>query len=181
MKKEFDPRRLDVRRFAEEGARLEATTPLRAWSRLAAEAEGRGAEEPVLWAAEGELRGPSRLRAQVWLHLQAGTRLQLICQRCLTPVGVELSVDRSFRFAPDEATAAAEDEAADEDVLAESRSFDLQELVEDELLMAMPVVPRHMVCPVAFPSAAGEQEFEAAQAQRENPFAALEKLKSGKH
>lgn len=181
MRKEFDPCRLDVRRFAEEDARLEESEPLRAWSRLAAEAEGRGGDTPVQWSAEGELREPGRLRPQVWLHLRAGTHLQLICQRCLNPVDVELSVERSFRFAPDEAAAAAEDDAAEEDVLAESRSFDLVELVEDELLMAMPVVPRHEVCPETPPLAAGEQEFEAAQAERENPFAILGRLKGGKH
>jgi uncharacterized protein len=181
MKKEFDPHRLDVKRFAEEGARLEGSAPLRAWGRLAAEAEGRGSDVPVRWSAEGELREPGRLRPLVWLHLRAGTQLQLICQRCLHPVDVELSLERSFRFAPDESTAASEDDASEEDVLAESRSFDLVELVEDELLMAMPVVPRHEVCPETLPSAAGGREFEAAQAQQENPFAILARLKGGKH
>jgi uncharacterized protein len=181
MKKEFDPGRLDVRRFAEEGARLEGSEPLRAWSRLADEAEGRGADAAVHWSAEGELREPGRLRPLVWVHLRAGAHLELICQRCLNPVAVDVAVDRSFRFAPDEATAATEDDASEEDVLAESRSFDLLELVEDELLMAMPVVPRHEVCPETLPSAAGEQEFGAAQAQRENPFAVLGRLKGNKH
>lgn len=181
MKKEFDPRRLDVRRFAQEGARLESAVPLRSWGRLFAEAEGRGGDEPVQWSAQGELANPGHLHPQAWLHLRAGTRLQLICQRCLHPVEVSLSVERSFRFASDEAAAAAEDDASEEDVLAESRSFDLVELVEDELLMAMPVVPRHEHCPETLPAAAGEQEFEAAQAQRENPFAILGRLRDGKH
>lgn len=181
MKKEFDPRRLDVRRFAEEDARFESSAPLSQWSRLAAEAQDRGGDGPVHWSARGELVDRDRLRPQPWLHLQADARLRLICQRCLHPVDVDLSVERSFRFAEDEAAAATEDEVSEEDVLAESRSFDLLELVEDELLMAVPVVPRHDICPETLPSAAGEQEFEAAQVQRENPFAVLGKLKDTKH
>lgn len=177
MKKEFDPRRLDVKRLAEEGGQLAAQAPLRAWGRLLAEAEGRGAESQVRWSARGELRHPGHLRPQVWLHLEADTRLQLICQRCLHAVDVDVAVRRSFRFVPDEATAAAEDDASEEDVLAESRSFDLLELVEDELLMDMPVAPRHQRCPEVLPPVAGEQEFEAAQERRDNPFAILGRLR----
>ncbi len=85
--------------------------------------------------------------AEIWLHLRADAVLPLTCQRCLGPVEVALAVDRSFRFVADEELAAAEDELAEEDVLALSRSFDLVELVEDELLMEMPLAPRHEVCP----------------------------------
>jgi uncharacterized protein len=180
MKKEFDPRRLDVKRFAEAAGQLQGEAALREWGRLLAEVEGRGAESQVHWTARGEVRHPGHLRPQNWLHLQAGACMQLVCQRCLQPVEVEVSVDRSFRFAPDEATAAAEDDDSEEDVLAESRAFDLLELVEDELLMAMPVVPRHEQCPVSLPAAAGEREFEAAQDARPNPFAVLGKLKGGR-
>lgn len=59
-----------------------------------------------------------------------------------------LYVDRSFRFVPDEETAELEDDDSDEDVLALSSEFNLLELIEDELLMEVPVVPRHEVCPV---------------------------------
>lgn len=180
MKKELDPRRLDVKRFAEAGGQLQAQVPLRAWGRLLAEVEGRSRESQVHWTARGELRHPGHLRPQSWLHLQAHACMQLICQRCLQPVEVEVKVDRSFRFAPDEASAAAEDDDSEEDVLAESRAFDLLELIEDELLMAMPVVPRHDQCPVSLPVSAGEREFEAAQDERPNPFAVLGKLKGSR-
>jgi uncharacterized protein len=180
MKKAFDPRRLDVRRFAEEGGELHGDAPLSSQGRLLEETGGRGPEQPVRWQARGELRNPGHLRPQLWLHLRAETVLPLVCQRCLGPVEVPVAVDRSFRFVPDEATAAAEDDESQEDVLAESRSFDLLELIEDELLMDMPVAPRHATCPAPLPSAAGHEEFEAAQARRENPFAVLGRLKGGK-
>ncbi|HEX2545298.1 MAG TPA: YceD family protein [Ramlibacter sp.] len=178
MAKDFDPQRLDVHRFAELGAELDADVPLQNFARLRAETETPARAGDVHWSARGELLNPSRHQPEVWVHLQAEASLPLVCQRCLGPVDVALSVDRSFRFVPDEATAAAEDDEAEEDLLALSRSFDLLELVEDELLMEMPVAPMHETCPEPVKMSAVDADFEAAGGERENPFAVLGKLKS---
>ena len=180
MRKPFDARRLDVRRFAEEAGELAADDALSNYPRLANEAEGRGADLRVDWSARGEMRNPGHVQPAIWLHVTAHATLPLICQRCLAPVEVALEVDRSFRFVQDEATAAAEDDEAEEDVLAESRAFDLLELVEDELLMGVPVAPRHVICPVLPSFTAVDADFEAAQAEKKNPFDVLKALKPGK-
>ena len=52
--------------------------------------------------------------------------------------------------------------------------------MEDELLMDLPVAPRHDVCPEPVKMSTADPDFEAATAQREHPFAVLGKLKSGK-
>ncbi len=180
MAKDFDPHRLDVRRFAEEGAELETDEGLHQLRRLAAETVGSPRDRTVHWQASGEMLNPGHVQPQVWLHLRADATLPLVCQRCLTPVDVPVTVDRSFRFVEDEATAAAEDDDAEEDLLAMSRSFDLVELVEDELLMEMPVAPRHEVCPEPVKMSAQDADFDAAGGERENPFAVLGRLKTGK-
>jgi uncharacterized protein len=180
MVKDFDAHHLDIRRFAEEGARLEGSDPVTRHRRLAAEAEGSDLQHPVRWQARGELRNPQHVQPQVWVHLEVETTLPLVCQRCLGPVEVPLAVDRSFRFVADEATAAAEDDEAEEDLLALSRSFDLLELIEDELLMELPAAPRHEVCPVPVKMSVTDPAFEAAEAEREHPFAVLGKLKAAK-
>ncbi len=180
MAKDFDPHRLDVRRFAEDGAELAASDSLQSFRRLAAETQQPGDAAPVQWRARGELLNPRHVHPEVWVHLEAETVLPLVCQRCLNPVDVPVNVDRSFRFVSDEATAAAEDDASEEDLLAVSRSFDLVELVEDELLMELPVAPRHEVCPEAVKMSAADPDFEAAEAEREHPFAVLGRLKTGK-
>jgi uncharacterized protein len=100
----------------------------------------------------------------------------MTCQRCLEQVEVPLEVDRAFRFVADEATAAAEDDTAEEDLLAVSRAFDLPALLEDELLMEVPVVPRHDVCPHHVPLSSSDPAFEEAAAP-EHPFARLKVLK----
>jgi uncharacterized protein len=180
MAKDHDPHRLDVRRFAEEGAELASEDALRRYPRLTAEVQDGAADRPVTWQARGEMLNPRHVQPQVWLHLDAAARLPLVCQRCLGPVDVPLSVRRSFRFVPDEATAAAEDDEAEEDLLALSRSFDLLELVEDELLMELPVAPMHDACPQPVKMSAEDEDFDAAGGKRENPFAVLGRLKAGK-
>lgn len=179
MSKEFAARRLDVRGFAEEAAILQGQPPLQDFVRLSQEIQG-PAHSPVSWSATGEMRNPGHVQPEIWLHLRARASLPLACQRCLGPVELTVTVDRSFRFVPDEDMAAAQDEESEEDVLALSRNFDLLELIEDELLMGMPLAPRHGTCPVPVKLATEDPEFEEASAGRENPFAALGRLKTRK-
>ncbi len=87
---------------------------------------------------------------------------------------------QSFRFVASEEAAEAQDEEAEEDVLALSQDFKLSDLIEDEVLMALPVVPRHETCPVEVKLAAVDQDFDAASAEKRNPFAVLAKLQGGK-
>jgi uncharacterized protein len=180
MKKEFDPRRLDVKTFAEAAAELAGQERLGDHPRLMAETGGRGADMFLAWSATGEMRNPGHVHPEIWLHLEAKTVLSLTCQRCLGPVEVAVEVERPFRFVQDEAVAMAEDDSSEEDLLALSRSFDLVELVEDELLMDLPVAPRHEVCPVPGQLAVADEQFEATPAPRENPFALLRRLKARK-
>jgi uncharacterized protein len=135
MSKEFVASRLDVAAFAREGASLAGREPLRQRSRLLDETRGEGADLPVQWTAQGQAVAVTGGDPQVWLHLKASAVLPLTCQRCLAPVDVTLTVDRAFRFVADEATALAQDDESEEDLLVLSREFDLVELVEDELLM----------------------------------------------
>lgn len=179
MSRAFDPDRLDVRRFAEDGGVLEGAPPLSSFERLLAETQGRGADTPVAWQATGELRNPRHIQPEIRLHLKAGARLSLTCQRCLQPVEMPVAVDRDFLFVDDEAAAAALDDDSEEDVLVTSRAFDLPSLVEDELIMALPLAPHHETCPPISLTVA-DPGFDAAQDEpRENPFAQLGKLKPG--
>lgn len=179
MAKEYSAERLDVKSFAQDGGELAGEMPLRTRERLMAETQGRGADQPVAWSAAGELRNPRHVEPEVWLHLKAATVLSLTCQRCLAPVEVPVAVDRSFRFVADEETAAAEDDESEEDVLALSRAFDVLALVEDELLMEMPLAPRHETCPPVR-VAVEDEGFEGSSARHENPFAVLGRLKTPK-
>ena len=177
MTKEFSPDRLDVKAFAQVSGHLSGHDSLLKYERLSQEAKGLHPDLRVDWTATGELRTELGDSGQVWLHMKVQATFPMECQRCLTPVDVPLAVERSFRFVADEATAEALDDESEEDLLALSREFDLRELIEDELLMALPVVPRHDECPTAVPLASSEDDFEAASAEKPNPFAALAGLR----
>ena len=173
MSKDFVARHLDVKAFALAGGAISGRERLGTNERLMAQTLGQGADLPIDWSVRGELRNPEHLQPEVWLHLQGDAVLSLTCQRCLGPLLVPVAVKRSFRFVSDESVAAAQDNECEEDVLALSRGFDLIELLEDELLMDLPVAPRHDVCPIPVKLAVVDADFEAAEAARENPFAVL--------
>ena len=173
---EFNPFQLDVVAFAKAAGHIEGHWPLTQLDRLAESAVAEEAPtqaDGVAWSARGESRPARGGGPQPWLHVKAQARIALECQRCLRPVEVILEADRSFLFVPGEDTAAKIDADSEHDVLALTKALDLRELVEDELLLAMPLVPRHDVCPV--PLQAPENDEEAMQAP--NPFAALAALK----
>lgn len=178
MSKEYSPDRLDIKAFAQAGGQLSGHDSLLKYERLAQEAKGLHPDLLVDWRATAEVRSEVGGPGQIWLHLSVHASFPMECQRCLTPVDVPLSVERSFRFVADEATAEALDEECDEDLLALSREFDLRELIEDELLMALPVVPRHEECPISVPLASSDADFEAANSEKPNPFAALAALRT---
>ncbi len=148
MKKTWDPLRLDVRAFARESASLSGATLLADMPRLAADQTDpldRPAAE-VAWLLTGQtqdLRGGAH---QTWLHVQAQARLGMVCQRCLGGMTQALTVDRPFRFVSTEQAADAEDDQSEEDLLVASAAFDAMTLIEDELILALPLVPRHDDC-----------------------------------
>jgi len=180
MTSEFTPRRLDVKRFTHTRGVLAGQEPVVSYARLEAEAAGPASDAFVEWDAIGESRVGAGGAAVPWMRLSARTRIRMICQRCLVPMDVELGFDRWFRFAADEHTAALEDEEAEEDVLAIARDFDLLALIEDELLMEIPVAPRHEICPEPVRLSVVDPDFDAPETQRPNPFAALDVLRTRK-
>ena len=168
-----DPRRLDVAALARDGGRLEGRWPLASFDRLCQDhpSDAPATEGNVRWAARGELRKVPGGEAQVWLHLDCAATVHRSCQRCLHAVALPLHVQRALRFVADETQAEQLDLDSDEDVLTLERALDLHALVEDELLLALPMVPRHEHCE---PPAAGVDEtLPSDDETREHPFAAL--------
>jgi uncharacterized protein len=180
MKYESPPTQLDIKAFAHSVSPLVGHDVLSNYERLNKESRALDAETGLNWSARGEVLADESGAAQTWLHLQVDLCMPMTCQRCMGPVDVDLSIDQSFRFVANEAAAEAEDEDAEEDILVMSQEFNLADLIEDEVLMALPVVPRHETCPVDVQLEVADLGFEAAMTEKLNPFAALAALKSGK-
>lgn len=172
--------RLDPKSFAQSAGAISAHSALSQFERLTHETQGLGGDRDMRWVARGEMQTDEAGVSQIWLHLTAEASLPLICQRCLGPVDVMVAIDRSFRFVETEAQAEIEDEASEEDVLALSAEFSLADLLEDEVLMALPAVPRHEECPVSVTLEVMDPGFEVALTEKVNPFAVLAKMQKGK-
>jgi uncharacterized protein len=173
--KSIDPLRLDVAALAAAAEEAAGHWPLADLPRLAESAMTDGMPDvQVNWHIRGESRPAAGGPNEIWLHLDADVRMALCCQRCLGPVFESIGLDTALRFVPGEDQAAALDAEIEEDVLALERTLDLRVLVEDELLLALPLVPRHDVCPAPLPL----PDDLPADEGKPNPFAALARLKN---
>ena len=104
-----------------------------------------------------------------WLQVEIAGPLVLHCQRCLGPL--EFALEASSRLqliAPGEEW--PDDDLADDsaDAIAAVGAIDVLALVEDEVLLALPIAPRHAKC---------EPPAVAADVHEPSPFAALASLK----
>ena len=186
MDKKIDLNRLNVKAFAREGLGLHGQMSLAQFGRLAelalspVESSLQDLEPPteVSWDIQAELVPISGADSQIWMYLKAEVDLPVQCQRCMGPVQLLVKADATFRFVTDEATAEAEDDESEEDLLVLTPELNVFELIEDELIMSAPIVPKHEKCPVLVPMSAVDEAFEEALDARPNPFAKLAQLKN---
>jgi uncharacterized protein len=100
----------------------------------------------------------------------------LTCQRCNEAFDHELTID--FTFSPVNNAEAADDLPSYYDAIEfdENGEINLCELVEDELILAIPLIPKHSLkdCSAAADSTWGELPKEQ---DKPNPFDVLKQLK----
>ena len=174
---QFDAHHLHIQAFAAEQAQLAGEAPLSQFPRLQQESVKPQDAATVQWQAQGRTVPVAGGAAEIWLDLEASTTLWMTCQRCLEPVQQTIAFARSFRFVRDEASAILLDDEIEEDVLVYGKDFQLFELIEDELLMAVPVGAYHDTCPQSVAMHTETDDFAAAQTSKPNPFAVLQSLK----
>jgi uncharacterized protein len=111
------------------------------------------------------------------LRVRADATLPLTCQRTLEVFGLPVHVDTKLGLITRET-----DEAAlpgdYEPLLTTDGQVNLADIIEDELLLALPVVPLKPGAEVA--PQAWDEEDESQDDGQPNPFAALKKLKVAK-
>ncbi|MCX7896584.1 MAG: YceD family protein [Rhodocyclaceae bacterium] len=109
-------------------------------------------------------------RRRAYLSLEIAGSLVLQCQRCLEPLSFECCLRRRLMLIrPGEPW--PEDELYEDgfDAIETTEALGLRDLIEDEILLALPIAPRHETCQ---PPA----RFEAGG--RPTPFAILAGLMS---
>ena len=158
---------IDGFEFASAGASLEGALPIRDFPRLQDLLAGRDGEIAF------EVEGVRDERGRPALRLNVRGRLELRCQRCLEPLPFEVDADEVLVLAGTQAEIDAEPadvHAADRVVAA--KEMPVRELVEDELILALPYAPRHAGCNARASTDAAEKAL---------PFAGLRGLMRGKH
>jgi uncharacterized protein len=152
----------DPREFARRGMRLEFDLELSSLERLAdVLAEQIGSARVVV---EGVLEEGDCFLV---LHIEADPRLE--CQRCLGVMPWPLNIESKLLLvAPGESIPDEDLEEDDFDSIVAERDLDVRELVEEELLLALPLAPRHEEC---------ESPLPRGQDDSASPFAALAKLR----
>ena len=131
--------------------------------------------------ADVDLQAARDLSGRVVVTGSIGAALEMTCQRCLG--GVTVAVRAEPRLAWVKTDAELEKLPPEyEPLLSPDGRVALVELVADELLLALPLVPRHgdgEACEVDQAVTAPEAPA-AAEESRKNPFAELAKLKRGR-
>jgi uncharacterized protein len=111
-----------------------------------------------LICASKQFRQPS-------LGLTITASLPMTCQRCLDEMTLNLQLNFNYLIADAEINEA--DDADDTDWLTADHAMDVAELIEDELLLALPIAPTHAHDCAKTSTQSGEKP---------NPFAVLKGL-----
>jgi len=120
------------------------------------------------------VRGGVEVQGHPGLTLEVAGPVHLRCQRCLGPLEFAIDSSSVLILASDEAGADALEEQLDDDsldVVPGSRSMDMAVMIEDEALLALPLSPRHNVCPDSSAIDGLKQD------KPDSPFAVLKNLK----
>jgi len=161
---------LDPARLATQGARLEGEFPVGVLARIqdvSPEASG-----PVRY----DLRFMRDPAGAIRLEVRVAAQLQLRCERCLEPMPWDVRSETvvAVVFSDDQAREVAGDL---EPLVADAEGrLSLRALVEDEILMALPLAPVHEH-PCGRQVQEHHPEMVAAEAAEDHPFAALAALK----
>jgi uncharacterized protein len=158
---------IDGLEFASAGAAQQGVWPLRDFPRL----------RDVLASDAGEvayeIKGVRDERGRPSLQVKARGTLQVRCQRCLEAMPLEVNTGTTLVLAATLAEIHADpvDVQAPDRVLA-GKEMPVRDLVEDELILAVPYAPRHESC-----SASTAPEGQG----KSSPFAGLKGLMRGRH
>jgi uncharacterized protein len=158
---------IDGFEFASAGAAQQGVWPLRDFPRL----------RDVLASEAGEvayeIKGVRDERGRPSLQVKTRGTLQVRCQRCLEAMPLEVNTDSLLVLAATLAEIHAEpaDAQAPDRVLA-GKEMPVRDLIEDELVLAVPYAPRHESCS-ARPAPEGKDKT--------SPFAGLKSLMRDKH
>lgn len=152
------PAHIDGLQFARERGQCSGRLTIESLSRLVESGATSAAVEYVL-------AGDENAEGRPCLRIDVDGTLELICQRCLEAVEHRVEISGELELATEQrAIDTAED---DVDRVLTGRAMDIRMLIEDELILDLPMIPMHEHCAAA----------EAGKSACPSPFASLAALK----
>ncbi|MGS1106040.1 YceD family protein [Achromobacter anxifer] len=148
----------------------------------------------VTWSVRGEMGKSGLMLGRPLLHVHVQANPVLVCQRCNEPFVYPIDSEVLLQLVKSEADlddgasygeSSGEDDEDEEgngfvsnlpEKVVGSHHFDLLAQIEDELILSVPYVPKHDVCPGAL-AKVSEAPPEEPAVKRPSPFAVLEQLK----
>ncbi len=165
MSERYIPEHVDPYRFAEQSLQLHGLVKITDMPRLGMSLQSTDGNVTV------DLRFGKDEQGLTYLKGKIEAKLALQCQRCMEPYIYEIIPDFALGIVTtlDEANALP---SHYEPVLTKEGALALRELIEDELILNLPIIPKHAECKIQLPM--------AEEDKRENPFQMLEALKERK-
>ena len=167
------PTKIDPKRLAFQGSQLTGEITLKLMSRLLDslhDGEGKVFIDWLFWLDDKQ-------RPAVEGVLQA--ELFLVCQRCLQPMPWTIDTSIAWVFLNQQEPSFEEETPAGYEPLSLINSqVSLITLIEDELILNLPIVARHTTCPTnEYQVSSMDEDKNEDKSLRENPFQVLSKLK----
>lgn len=142
------PLPVDPVKMTQRGERYDAQVPVQCFERLATYLASDAGHVAVTLQGEIDHAGHPVITGTL------NTQLQVTCQRCLTPF--DLPITTRFAWAPvtTQAAAKALPTTLDPVMCDEAGLLDVHAVVEDELILNLPAIPRHPTdgCDVKIPA-----------------------------
>lgn len=165
------PKEIDPFRFAQNGLELEGELPVASMKRLAGSLHDADGRVSVFMHFDVDETQTPYMRGK--FHAV----LTLICERCMEPMTVDIDVDCLLALVKSERKIEGLAEQYDPWIIDNDDPVTLSNVVEDELILALPLVPKHKhdCLPADVWHASDETNVEE---KRESPFAVLSSLKT---
>jgi uncharacterized protein len=173
------PKQADLRKYTAKQATFNARLPLSCFPRFASSLAASGKDEDSVVA---NLQFDVDNQRHRTLIGDVDCEVSVICQRCMQPMRIHIHADIALAVVWDEEQAQQLPKSFDPLIVAEDELVDMNEILEDELLLAMPYVSYHNLG-----ECEGKQSYEStsdqvikalAEAETENPFSVLGQLKA---
>ncbi|HUE94926.1 YceD family protein [Pseudomonas sp.] len=164
------PPHVDPRKLADRGATLEGDLLLADLPRLCEPlADNQGVVRAKFFFERDE-------RNAVVIHSELVVEVKMVCQRCLDLVVLPIHSECDYAVVKEGANTQSVPQGYDVLELGED-PLDLLALVEEELLLALPIVPAHDPKDCQQPAGLDEPEPSEDEVTRSNPFNVLAQLK----